>query len=138
MFRFPHHFRLTIALGAAAVLALAHPAGALAGWMGFRNDTTMTVLIQETVTAGPIVRQGKPQKVFANETVRDTPAAGGTRKFTIFDAAKPDEAIYTGNFPCPAATENVLFVIKSDGKGGLTIEATKTPTMGTTPVRPKK
>jgi len=95
-----------------------------AGWMGFRNDTSAPLVVQEAVVGG---RAGKPQKVFANETVRDTPPAGTQRTFTITDPSKPDKPLYTGRFPTPADAENVLYVIKSDGKGGLVIEAIKSP-----------
>ena len=76
-------------------------------------------------------RPGKPQKVFANETVRDTPpGAVGSRTFTIYDAAKPDAPLHTGTFPVPPAGENVLFVLKADGKGGLHIETVRAPAAG--------
>ena len=116
------HFRPLYLLTCVACLVAA--GGADAGWMGFRNDTAQTLVIQETVSTS---RPGKPQKIFANETVRDTPAAGVQRTFTIADAAHPDKPLYTGRFAAPADAENVLYVIKSDGKGGLLIEAVKTP-----------
>lgn len=106
---------------------LAVPRAAEAGWLGFRNDTSGALVIQETGSPG---RPGKPQKVFANETVRDSTSAGAHRTFAIFDPAKPDRPLYTGRFPTPADTENVLYVIKSDGKGGLSIEAVKSPAGG--------
>ena len=100
------------------------PAKAAAGWMGFRNDTGMTLVIQETVASRP----GRPQKIFANETIRDTPpSAGAVRSFVIYESGKSDRPLHTGPFPGPPAAENVLYVIKSDGKGGLLFEAIKTP-----------
>jgi hypothetical protein len=131
------HFRMLACLGLLALLA--QPAWAAPGWMGFRNDTSATLIIQETGAGRP----GRPQKIFANETVRDTPASGGARKFAIYAADKPDKPLYTGLFPVPGDNENVLYVIKSDGKGGLTIDATKTPAGGPKtptppPSKPKK
>jgi hypothetical protein len=121
MFGSLRHFSVVLSL--TSLLILANPDRLFAGWMGFRNDTQMTLIVQETVTSGKSTRAGKPQKVFANETVRDTVASNGNRTFTIFDSAKPDKPLYTGTFPCPPASENFLFVLKSDGKGGLVIEA---------------
>jgi hypothetical protein len=115
-------------------LCLAADTPAAAGWMGFRNDTSMTLVVQETVSAG---RAGKPQKIFANETVRDTPSAGSQRAFAITDAAHPGKPLYTGRFATPAESENVLYVIKADGKGGLTIETVKTP-VGVSKHKPKR
>jgi hypothetical protein len=89
------------------------------GWMGFRNQTGMTLILQETYANG---RQGAAQKLFANETLRDTPTANGQRKFTIFNAKEPDKPIYTGSFACPVNRESVLYILKSDGKNGLLIE----------------
>jgi hypothetical protein len=122
MFTNPRHFPMLAAVGL-AVLAAA-PAEASGGWMGFRNDTPATLVIQEKTVAS---RPGRPQKIFANETVRDTPPAGASRSFAIFDSDKPGKPLYTGRFPGPAAGENVLYVIKSDGKGGVTIEVVKSP-----------
>jgi hypothetical protein len=101
----------------------AEPGRAAGGWMGFRNDTGVTLVIQETVGS----RQGRPQKIFANETVRDTPPSGASRTFVIYESGRPDAPLHTGPFRTPADGENVLYIIKSDGKGGLTIEAVKTP-----------
>src|SRR5262245_29660338 len=120
---------------AAAVLAVVGPVSA--GWMGFRNDTSNTLVIQEAITDGKTPRLGRLQKLFSSETVRDTPQGAGQRQFLIFDANKPDKPLYTGSFPTPAKNENFLYVIKSDGKGGLTIEATKTPA-GAVAVPPPK
>ena len=106
----------------ACLVALAAVGRADAGWMGFRNDTSMTLVVQE---AG--AKPAKPQKIFANETVRDTPPAGAQRSFSITDAAHPDKPLYTGKFSTPAANENVLYVIKPDGKGGVTIETVSSP-----------
>lgn len=111
---------------AAALLAIAlAPSSAFCGWMGFKNDTGKPLIIQETHATG---RNGKPQKVFANETIRDTPpAAGVIRKFSIYDAHKPDHLLATGSFPAPAENENLLYVIKLDAKGLICIEPVQNP-----------
>jgi hypothetical protein len=120
------HFRYTPLLG--LLILLADPTRVLAGWMGFRNDTGMTLVIQETVTIGAATRQGKPQKIFANETIRDTPpVGGGQRSFTISESGKAEKVMHKGNFASPAANENVLYVIKLDAKGGIAIDTVKTP-----------
>jgi hypothetical protein len=127
-----------IAFLLALLFAAAAPAVAGAGWMGFRNDTQSTLIIQETVPAGTTGRAGKPQKIYTNETIRDTPpSSGGQRTFTIADSTKPEKPLYTGAFTCPAANENVLFVIKFDSKGGVVIESIRTPA-GISKAPPKK
>ncbi len=117
------YFRRIVAVGLTALLLA--PAAAVAGWMGFRNETGQPVLLQESFTTGKAAR---PQKVYPNETLRDTPpSAGANRKFTIYDAAKPDRVLVTGTFPAPGVNENLLYVIKKDAKGTITIEPVQTP-----------
>ena len=131
MFLIRNHLRWTFAL--AAVLSAVGTVSA--GWMGFRNDTANTLVIQESIPTGGKVRPGRLQKLFASETVRDTPQASGQRQFQIFDSNNPDKPIYSGSFPTPDKNENILYVIKSDGKGGLTIEALKLPVGAAMPAR---
>ena len=136
MFPGLRHFRLPALLTCLVCLADVGPAAA--GWMGFRNDTPATLVIQETVSVGGGSRPGRPQKVFANETVREAAPAGAQRTFTIADATRPDRPLFTGRFPGPPAHENVLYVIKPDGKGGLTIEAVTTAAAVSRPAKPKR
>lgn len=139
MFSLLRHLRIVILT--AALLLVSNPARADGGWIAFRNDTGTTLVIQEVVSVGTGSRSGKPQKIFANETVRETPpVGGGQRSFTIAETGRPDKPLYTGAFAAPAANENVLYTIKSDGKGGLIIEAIKTPvtTTSKSKVPPKR
>jgi hypothetical protein len=130
------HLRITILTG--VFLLVAEPARAQAGWMGFRNDTGTTLIIQESVSVGTGSKQAKPQKIFANETVRETPPSGGEhRVFTIYDPAHPDKPLYTGRFQAPPANENVLYVIKLT-KGELVIEPIKTASTSSTKAHPKR
>jgi hypothetical protein len=123
-----HHFRLAALLGVTTALAGADVASA--GWMGIRNDTKDTVIVQETLVINGQARQGRPQRLFAGEAVRDTQCVGPVRRITVFDPKVPATPIFQGNFPCPAANENILYLLKSDGKGGLTVEAIKSPAVG--------
>lgn len=130
---FPRFCKTQLAALLTPLVFLAGAARAESGWMGFRNDTNLTLIVQETAPAGSNTRPGKPQKIFANETVRETPPAGGQRTFTIKDAARPEKPLFTGRLPNPAANENVLYVIKSDGKGGLTVEPVSSPVASSKP-----
>jgi hypothetical protein len=118
-------FRHFILLGAAFALIGAESASA--GWMGFRNDTKDTIVLQETIIVGGQAKQAKPQRLFTGEAVKETQWTGVQRKISIFDTKNPNTPLHTANFPCPAANENFLYAIKSDGKGGITIETIKTP-----------
>jgi hypothetical protein len=122
MFANFRHFLVALPVGVA--LLAADPARAAAGWMGFRNDTAGTLVLQETVASRP----ARPFKLYANETVRDTPpTAGAVRVYAVYDAAHRDKPLYTGQFRAPLGEENVLYVIKPDGKGGVKIETVRTP-----------
>jgi hypothetical protein len=122
------YFRLIGLAG--LVIALTGADTANAGWMSFRNDTKDTIVIQETVIVGGQPRPGRPQRLFTGEAVRDTQFAGPQRRISIFDSKNTNQPIYTGSFPCPAANENLLYSIKTDPKGGITIEAIKSPAAG--------
>jgi hypothetical protein len=118
------HFGFFALLGVSTVLVDA--SAVFAGWMGFRNDTKDTIVIQETVVIGGQPRPGRPQRLFTGEAVRDTPPPGGQRRITVYDAATPNQPIYSGNFPCPAANENLLYCIKRDRKGGIAVDVIRT------------
>jgi hypothetical protein len=128
------HFRLSCLLGLS--VAIAGNARADAGWMGFRNDMKDTIVIQETLVINGQNKPGRPQRLFTGDAIRDTQFVGPQRRISIFDLKNTKQPIYTGNFNCPAANENLLYCIKSDGKGGVTIEVIKTPAAPNTP--PKK
>ena len=118
------------------LLALAGSNSAFAGWMGFRNDTKDTIVVQETIIVNGQLKQNKPQRLFTGEAVRDTQCTGPQRKISIFDPKNPNTPIFTGNVPCPAANENILYLIKADGKGDITMDVIKTPCLSV--ISPKK
>jgi hypothetical protein len=120
-----HHFRNVALLGSLVVLASAD--FVFAGWMGFRNDTKDTIVIQETMTVNGQPKLSQPQKLLVGQAVRDTLNVGAQRRFSIYDPKNPNVPIYTGNFNCPAANENILYILKPDGKGGITVDVSKTP-----------
>ncbi len=127
------YFGFSAFLGVSIVLVV-DASSVFAGWMGFRNDTKDTIVIQETVVIGGQPRPGRPQRLFTGEAVRDTPPPGGQRRISVYDAANSNQPIYSGNIPCPAANENILYCIKRDPKGGVAIDAIKSPATDT----PKK
>ncbi|MCE9533349.1 MAG: hypothetical protein K8T89_19820 [Planctomycetes bacterium] len=117
------------------LFALGEVGAAFAGWMGFRNETNDTIVIQETIIVNGMPRPGKPQRLFAGEAVRDTQCSGSVRKITITDPKNPNQILYTGNLPCPGTNENILYVVKTDAKGSVTVEAIK---IAATPPGPSK
>ncbi len=110
---------------------------AIAGWMGFRNDTKETIVIQETVVVNGQARPGRPQRLFAGEAVRDVGGVG-QRQLSVFELKNPNQPIFTDGFACPASNENMLYLLKSDGTGGIATESVKTRAQGAAPVPKKK
>jgi hypothetical protein len=118
----------------AAALVVLAAADLNAGWMGFRNDTKETVVVQETIVVNGKEKPGRPQRLNTGEAVRDTQCQA-QKQITIYNAKDTTTPIFTGNFACPAANENVLYIIKTDAKGVITVEPIKTAVQ---PVTPKK
>jgi hypothetical protein len=106
-----------------------------AGWMGFQNETKETVVVQETIIVNGQQKPGRPQRLNTGEAVRDTQCQGVQKQIAIYSAKNTDVPLFTGKFPCPAVNENVLYIIKPDGNGGITVEPKKTPAQ---PVVPKR
>jgi hypothetical protein len=120
----------------AAGLLIAIAADVNAGWMGFQNETKDTVVVQETIVVNGQQKPGRPQRLNTGEAVRDTQCQGTQKQIAIYDPKNTKVPLFTGNFACPAANENVLYIIKPDGKGGIMVEPNKMPVRPVTPVMP--
>jgi hypothetical protein len=109
------------------LIALAVPASASAGWMGFRNDTNLTLVVQEVVVVNKQVRTGKPQRLASGDVIRDSQVCpSGERRFSIYDLRNTKRPLLTDDFACPQGGENVLYTIRIDAKGQLSVESVKT------------
>jgi len=115
---------------AGILLVLLFTAQTNAGWMGFRNDTKDTLVVQEIFVVNGQQRPGKPQRLFAGEVVRDAHCNGGARTISICDPKNPNVVLWSGALGCPPANENVTYVIKIDARGGIVIETQKTAHSG--------
>ncbi len=102
---------------------LLSPQLSLAGILGFKNETSGTLEIQE-VRPGPLVRLGKAIKMIASETFSDTASTGTERRFIITDGK--GKVLFYGYVQTPSARENIIYLIKPDGKGGIKLEPTRT------------
>lgn len=72
---------LTLALGVG--LAITSPAAA--GWITIKNETTQTVIIQETVVVNGQVRRCKPTRLVPGETLREFQATAGQKTVQILE-----------------------------------------------------
>jgi len=105
-----------------AICLLVTPQVSFAGILGFKNETTITLTIQE-VQPGPVIRLGKAIKMIATETFSDTSSSGTTRRFKITD--DKGKELFDGYVQSPGGKENITYSIKSDGKGGIKLEAVR-------------
>jgi hypothetical protein len=111
-------------LGLIVVVSLLFtPQLSFAGILGFKNETSGTLEIQE-VRPGPLVRLGKAIKMIASETFSDTASSGADRRFIITDGK--GKVLFDGYVQSPSARENIIYSIKPDGKGGIKLEPTRT------------
>ena len=93
----------------------AAPAEAHGGWISWRNDTGMVLVIQETVLVNRQARTGKPQRLLPGELTRDAQLCPCLKRVTVFDPKNPTQPLYQGQFAC--GTDNVLFSIQGDARG---------------------
>lgn len=116
--------RLLLKFGLVVVLSCSILSSSFAGWFGFRNDTKEQVVVQETIVVNGIARPGKPESLNSGDSVRDSQSCpSNQRKFTIYDPK--GTVLYSNTFPCPAMNENILYLIKKDMKGKITVEPVK-------------
>jgi hypothetical protein len=114
-------------------LTMARADVVLAGWMGYKNETNDAIVIQETIVVNGQQKPGRPQRLEAGQSTRDTQCQGTQKQISIFNPKNPNTALFTGNLACPGVNENILYIIRSDGKGGITLQPVKAPV-----VPPKK
>lgn len=99
-----------------------------AGWMGFRNDTSVTLLVQETVKVNDKPLLGRVQKLIFGESVRDNSKVEHTeREFSIYDSRNPKTPLLIQKFSCPRPDENVIYALSLDAAGKLEWKAISSP-----------
>lgn len=95
MTRFPRPSGL-IALSLIALAIVAFPTHALAGSLGFQNDTAGAVMVQgSTVDAQGRPHFGQPHKLNPTEKASEK-SAPGVKNIVIYDPANPKIIYYSG------------------------------------------
>ena len=103
-------FRMCVA----AVSLLASVGSADAGWVTIKNDTTKTLVLQETVTTDGTVKRGTAIRLLPGETVREFRATPVVKSVVVCDSQKPGVALFRGDLKC--TDEQQTFSITCDGK----------------------
>jgi|GEM_PF-7122325 len=121
-----HHRLVRIVLPLLLLILL--PGSSSAGWMGFRNDTTATLLVQETVKVNDKPLLGRVQKLIFGESVRDNSKGEHVeREFSIYDSRNPKVPLIVQKFPCPKPEENIIYALSFDAAGNLEWKAISSP-----------
>lgn len=106
----------------AAVALLASAGAADAGWVTIKNDTTKTLVLQETVTIDGKVKLGTAVRLLPGETVREFRATPAVKTVVVCDCAKAGVALFRGDLNITDDTQT--FSITTDGKT-TTVKAVK-------------
>ena len=106
----------------AAVALLASAGSADAGWVTIKNDTTKTLVVQESVTVDGKVKLGTAVRLLPGETVREFRATPAVKTVVVCDCAKAGVALFRGDLNITDDCQT--FSIASDGKT-TTVKAVK-------------
>ncbi|HLW64423.1 MAG TPA: hypothetical protein VKS79_03825 [Gemmataceae bacterium] len=80
-----------IAFVAALLLGLVATGSVRAdGMIGYKNDTTYTIVVQSSIVVNNVERKGKPQMLYPGEVALDGQVGTGTRRITIYDPKSYD------------------------------------------------
>lgn len=66
-------------IGSVVLLVLIAGPTCQAGWVTIKNETNLTIIVQECATVGGQVRKGKPVKLVPGETLREFQASAGQK-----------------------------------------------------------
>jgi hypothetical protein len=69
-------------------------------WVTYRNDTTKTILLQESIVVNGQVKRCKPMTLLPGESLREFITGPTTKKIEVFDAQKPNQTIWSGALNC--------------------------------------
>jgi hypothetical protein len=83
-----------IAAGVLALLACgAAPPRNEPPWLGYRNETRATLVVQGATVVNNVIRRGKPRVVYAGDVCWDQ-VSPGSKILTIYDARQPNRILY--------------------------------------------
>lgn len=90
-----------------AVLTVAAlgPTPAWAGWLGFRNDTRATLVLQEIVLVNGQARRGAQRQLGAGELAVESVNGAGVKRLLIFDPRQPAVPLLRVDVPYTGADQ---------------------------------
>jgi hypothetical protein len=110
---------------ALAIALLALAAGpSQAGWLGFRNDLAVPVIVQSNIVVNNKVGPGKTFRLYPGEVSWDAIIQGGNRRIVIVDAKKPTRVLFQDIIP---VNNDAFYSIQVDTPTRAKIVPTKMP-----------
>jgi hypothetical protein len=118
--------QLCLAVGLLALL----PTNADAAWLGFKNQLSGPVIIQNAVIVNNVVRRGKPALLQPGASGWDAIPQPGSVMVTIYDANQPSRILFQGTV---MSVKDLFFAVETDSTipagAKLMPRAKLTPTM---------
>ena len=71
-----------------------------ASWVTYKNDTTKTIVIQESTTVNGQVKRGKPMTLMPGESLREFIPGPTAKKIEVFEVQNPNQSIWSGSLNC--------------------------------------
>ncbi len=107
-----------------AVCVIAQPfATAGSGyWISIKNDSGITIVVQECLVVEGTTRHGKPKNLLPGETLREFLPGPAVKRVDLFDSRSPNQVLWSGNLSCNEP--NPHFTISS--KAGKVVVNTST------------
>lgn len=117
------------------------PGIAQAGWVGFRNETNVPVVVQITHVVRPREQHGKPHLIQPGNVTWEAVMQPGAKRITVYNANQPRQVLYQG--PLLYAGNDLFFAVQLEAPTPgmpvpllpkLTVQPAKAPTLpGQTP-----
>ncbi len=131
--------RLAGVLGSAALAGLLFiltPAGARAARLGFRNDTTRTLIVQGISVINRVPRRDQVRILRPGDACWDVILVPGNKLIIISDAKQPIRTLYQDVVPCGAA--DVFLSITVEPRTGSRNKTQPQERVKLVPIKPKK
>jgi hypothetical protein len=121
---FHHVHKLMTVLG--TVICITCCSGiAQAGWLTIKNDTNLTIVVQESVVVNGQVKRGKPTSLLPGETLREFLPAPTVKKIEVFQGQNPNQAVWSGDLNCK--DEKQTFSVSAT-EGKVSVDKVNCPT----------
>lgn len=107
------------------IVWLLGPASALAGWLGFRNDTKTPLVIQTSTISDGGVTPGRPMSMYPAEVAWDNVVEPCIKNIAIYDPKQPKRPLFETKIQCGEA--DLFFSVQMPLPGQFKLVPAKPP-----------